>query len=77
MESGSHSSGHAKVCKAVGAVVVLGWPSATVWSILHPPVGRFADLVSELEELPLSEWLILPGLSAASLFNGRRTNAKC
>ena len=64
--------GHAEVCKAVGALVVPGWPSATVWSILHPPVGQFADLVSEVEEFPLSEWLILPGLSAASLFNGRR-----
>ena len=33
--------GHAEVhvCKAVGAVVVPGWPSATLWSILHHPVG--------------------------------------
>ena len=56
---------------------MLGWPSATGWFILHPPVGQSADLVSEVEELPLSEWLILPGLSAASLFNGRRPKAKC
>ena len=41
-----------------------------------PPVGRFADFVSEVEELPLSEWLILPGLSGASLFNGKRPNTK-
>ena len=73
----SRMIGHAEVSKAVGAVVVPCWPSATVWFILHPPIGRFADLVSEVEELPLSEWLILPGLSAASLFNGRRPNAKC
>ena len=35
-----------------------------------------ADFVSEVEELPLSQWLILPGLSGASLFNGKRPNTK-
>ena len=68
--------GHAKVCKAVGTLVVPGWPSAPFWPVLHPSVGRFADFVSEVEELPLSEWLILPGLSGASLFNGKRPNTK-
>ena len=46
--------GHAKVCKAVGTLVVPGWPSAPFWPVLHPSVGRFADFVSEVEELPLS-----------------------
>ena len=68
--------GHAKVCKAVGTLVVPGWPSAPFWPVLHPSVGGFADFVSEVEELPLSEWLILPGLSGASLFKGKRPNTK-
>ena len=69
--------GHAKVCKAVGTLVVPGWPLAPFWPVFHPSVGRFADFfVSEVEELPLSEWLILPGLSGASLFNGKRPNTK-
>ena len=54
------------VCKAVGTLVLLGWPLAPFWPILHLSVRQFADFVSEVKELPISEWLILPCLSVRS-----------
>lgn len=53
---------HAKVCRAVGTLIVPFWPSAPFWPLLHPSVERFASFVTAVQELPLSELLILPGL---------------
>ena len=63
---------HARACKAVGTLIVPSWPSAPFWPLLCPSEGRLAYFVVDVKELPLSEVLILPGLSGANLFNGRR-----
>ena len=59
--------GHAHVCRAVGTLVVPCWLSAPFWPLLHPSEEGYASFVAEL---PLSELLILPGLSGSSLFKG-------
>ena len=49
--------GHAKVCKAIGTLIVSCWLSASFWPVVHPSAGYFAYFVyfvSEVEELPLS-----------------------
>ena len=67
---------HASVCKAVGTLIVPCWPSAPFWPLLQPEAESFASFVTAVQELPLSEFLILPGLSGAGLFRGQIPNTK-
>ena len=68
---------HAQACKAKGTLVAPLWPSAPFWPLLCPSnTGYFAHFVREVRELPQTEMLILPGLSGASMFNGRVPNTK-
>ena len=66
--------GHAHVCRAVGTLVVPCWLSAPFWPLLHPSEEGYASFVTGVAELPLSELLILPGLSGSSLFKGQIPN---
>ena len=68
--------GHARVCEAVGTLIVPYWPSAPFWPLVHPAVGSFANFVTDVRDIPLSELLILPGLSGSSLFDGQIPNTK-
>ena len=68
--------GHARVCKASGTLIVPEWQSAPFWPLLHPSKGEFADFVFDIQELPLSEFLILPGLSGSTLFHGKMPNTR-
>ena len=52
---------HVQACGASGTLVVPEWQASPFWLVLHPAVERFADFVLEIQELPLSEFLILPG----------------
>ena len=65
---------HAQVCKAAGTLVVPVWPSAPFWPILCQTGSQFAEFVSEIIELPLTEELFLPSRSGAVLFGGTRPN---
>ena len=67
---------HAQVCRAIGTLVVPCWLSASFWHLIHPSVEEIAPFVTQVEELPLSEVSIIPGLLGASLFNGGRSNVK-
>ena len=62
---------HERVCSASGTLIVPEWPASPFWPVLHPMAGRFASIVVAEEELHLSEFLILPGLSGHSLFQGK------
>ena len=68
--------GHARVCKASGTLIVPEWQSAPFWPLLHPSKGEFADFVLDIQELPLSEFLFLPGLSGSTLFYGKMPNTR-
>ena len=68
--------GHARGCEAAGTLIVPYWPSGPFWPLVHPSAGSFAEFVTERRELPLSELLILPGLSGSSLFHGEMPNTK-
>ena len=63
-------------CEAAGTLIVPYWPSGPFWPLVHPSAGSFAEFVTERRELPLSELLILPGLSGSSLFHGEMPNTK-
>ena len=67
---------HAQVCKAVGTLIVPCWPSAQFWPLIHLTIEEFAPFVTVVEELPLSDDTIIPGLSGASLFKGSMPNVK-
>ena len=67
---------HAQVCRAVGTLIVPEWPSAPFWPVLHPLANQFAHFVVSVQELPLSESLILPGLSGFTLFHGKMPNTR-
>ena len=43
---------------------------------LHPMAGRFAIFVPAVQQLPLSEFLILSGLSGHSPFQGKMPNTR-
>ena len=68
--------GHARVCRAMGTLIVPCWLSAPFWPLLQPSRAIFAQFVKEAVVLPQSELLILPGLSGSSLFNGTMPNSK-
>ena len=65
---------HAHMCAAYGTLIVPEWPSAAFWPVLHPKPEQFAVSVVAIEELPLSELLILPGLLGASVFHSNMLN---
>ena len=67
---------HAQMCAAYGTLIVPEWPSAVFWPVLHPTPEQFAGFVVAIQELPLSELLILPGSSGSSLFHGNMRNTK-
>ena len=59
---------HAQMFKATCIVTVPEWLSAWFRPVLHPSADNLADLEVDMQELPLSESLILLGLSGFSLF---------
>ena len=65
--------GHVQVCRAVGTLVVPCWLSAPFCHSCIPQEG-YARFVTGVAELPLSELLILPGLSGSSLLNSQIPN---
>ena len=67
---------HAQVCGASGTLIVPEWPSAPFWPVVHPTAEQFAEFVVGTQELPLSELLIMPGLSGCSLFGGKVPNTR-
>ena len=60
---------HAQMCAAYGTLIVPEWPSAAFWPVFYPTPEQFAVFVVVIQELPLSELLILPSLLGASLFH--------
>ena len=54
---------HAQTCSAGGTLIVSEWKTSPLWPVLHPAIEKFADSVLEIQELLLSEFLILPGVS--------------
>ena len=67
---------HARACGACGTPIVPEWQPSPFWPVLHPVLGKFAELVIGIQELPLSESLILPGLSGSMLFHGKMPNTR-
>ena len=67
---------HAQVCRAKGTLIVPEWKSAPFWPLLQPARECFSCFVMSIRELPLSESLILPGLSGFSLFHGKLPNTR-
>ena len=67
---------HARVCGARGTLIVPEWQSSPFWPVIHPKATQFADFVVEIQELPLSEFLILPGHSRCTLFHGKMPNTR-
>ena len=67
---------HAQACGARGTLIVPEWQTSPFWPVLHPTLERFADFVLEIQELPLSEFLILPGVSGNTLFKGKPPNTR-
>ena len=65
---------HAEVFSAVETLVVPEWPLAPFWPLLHPSAHEFACFVVYMQELPLSDTLFLPGLSAFTLFHVEMPN---
>lgn len=65
---------HAQACQAKGTLIAPCWPSAAFWPILCPAMGEFASFVRSTQKLPLSDYLFLPSLSGAVLFNGKVPN---
>ena len=68
--------GQARVCKASGTLIVPDWQSAPFCQLLHPSIREFADFVTFIKELPLSEFFMLQRLSASTLFHGKMPNTK-
>ena len=68
----------AQACSASGTLIVTEWLTSPFWPVLHPVVERFADFmldfILEIQELPLSEFLILPSLSGCTLFISKPPN---
>ena len=62
--------GHAQETGAVGTLVVPQWCSALYWPLLFPDGKHPAKFVKEVMVLPIWEWLVLPGASGSTLFNG-------
>ena len=57
-------------------LIVSEWQSAPFWPLLYPSKEEFAYFVQDRLELPLSEFLILPGLSGFTLFHGKMPNTR-
>ena len=60
---------HAIRTRAVGTLIVPQWPSAPFWPILFPE-GSPAAFVSDIFQLPRVNWILTPGRSGRTLFNG-------
>ena len=60
---------HASKTKAVGALIVPQWISAPFWPILFPE-GSPAVFVQAVFQLPQVDWVLTPGRSGRTLFNG-------
>ena len=67
---------HAQMCTAYGTLIVPEWQSSPFWPVLHPAPEQFAMSVVAIQESPLSESLILPGLSGSSLFHSSLPNTR-
>ena len=67
---------HAQMCAAHGTLIVPEWPSAAFWPVLHATPEQFAVFVVVIQELPLSESLILPGSLDSSLFHSNMLNTE-
>ena len=68
---------HAQACEAQGTMILPVWPSAPFWPLICPyNTGAFALFVREVRELSQVDFLFLPGLSGAVLFNGELPNFK-
>ena len=60
---------HACKTKAVGTLIVPEWISAPFWPILFPE-GASAVFVKRIFQLPQVDWVLSPGRSGKTLFNG-------
>ena len=67
---------HVQACGARGTLIVPEWQTPPFWAVLHSTLERFADFVLEIQELPKSKFLILPGPSGNTLFKGKSPNTK-
>ena len=67
---------NAQACNDGGTLIVPEWKISPFWPVLHPAMEKFADFVLEIQELPLSEFLILPGVSGCTLFNSKLPNTR-
>ena len=61
---------HARKTKAIGTLIAPCWPSAPFWPLLFPGEGLSADFVQEFTQLPTYDWLLIPGFTGRTLFNG-------
>ena len=60
---------HAIRTRAVGTLIVPQWPSAPFRPILFPE-GSPVAFVSDIFQLPRVNWILTPGRSGRTLFNG-------
>ena len=60
---------HGLRTRAVGTLIVPQWPSAPFWPILFPE-GSPAVFVLDIFQLPRVNWILVPGRSGKTLFNG-------
>ena len=61
---------HARVTKAMGALVVPEWRSAPFWPLLYPDGVQPAGFVKDVCELPRKQSLFVAGPSGSVLFKG-------
>ena len=61
---------HVRKTKVRGTLIVSCWLSALFWPLLFPEDGLSAEFVQEFTQLPSYDWLLLPGFTGRTLFNG-------
>ena len=67
---------HAQASDTGGTLIAAEWKMSPFWPVLHSAMEKFADFVLEIKKLFLSEFLILPGVSGCTLFNGKPSNTR-
>ena len=67
---------HAQVCAAEGTLIVPCWQSAPFLPLICPAENWFAPFVKGCCDLPMVNFLFLPGLSGHVLFNGQIPNMR-